>query len=334
MQAYCCDGCSETIICKISVADVENAKNGSREKWAENQSTALEELGEPLDATPEQEDVSAKPDTPKHVIEPRSSTKAKGEGEDKSIGVDANTAHHPEALDRSTSEVATGEDVLGPEPPDRSARIDAPASLVHTEVDSAGARRIGERALVSDKRPEPPDTTASLDNLANLLYSQGDLAGARPLTERALGIKEKVLGPEHPDTAAGLDNLADLLYSQGDLAGARPLLERSLTIHGKAFGPEHPNTNRVRYNYARLLSDLGHAAEALAQSQAAQASHKKVLGPNHHWTKDSARLSARLLFRHALNSLSRPSDEAPDDGSEAAAHNLLHRQGTLKERDR
>ena len=137
--------------------------------------------------------------------------------------------------------------------------------------------------------------------------------------ERALAIKEKVLGPEHPDTAAGLDNLANLLYSQGDLAGARPLLERSLTIRGKAFGPEDPSTNRVRYNYARLLSDMGHAAEALAQSRAAQASHKKALGPNHHWTKDSAGLSARLLFRHVLVSLSRPSDELLVDGSEVTA---------------
>jgi tetratricopeptide (TPR) repeat protein len=137
--------------------------------------------------------------------------------------------------------------------------------------------------------------------------------------ERALAIKEKAFGPEHPDTAAGLDNLANLLYSQGDLAGARPLLERSLTIRDKAFGPEDPNTNRARYNYARLLSDMGHAAEALAQSQAAQASHKKVLGPNHHWTKDSAGLSARLLFRHVLDSLLRPSDELLVDGSEVAA---------------
>ena len=315
MQAFCCDGCRETIICKVSVTDVEN---GSREKLAEIRSAVLEEFGESLGSTPEQEDVSAKLDTPKHVIKPRTNAETKEEGEDKSIGVDANTAHDPETLDRPMRELlpAAVEDITGPEPPDTSPRIDAPAGLVHTEGDSAGARRLGHDKGLD---PEPPETAASLDDLANLLYRQGDFAGARPLMERALTIKEKALGPEHPDTAAGLDNLANLLYSQGDLAGARPLLERLLTIRDNAFGPDDPNTNRVRYNYARLLSDMGHAAEALAQSQAARASHKKVLGPNHDWTKDSAGLSARLLFRHVLDSLSRPSDELLVDESELKA---------------
>jgi hypothetical protein len=117
MQAFCCDGCRETIICKASVTDVEN---GSGEKLAEIRSAVLEELGEPHGATPEQEDVSAKLDTPKHVIKPRRNTETKGEGEGKSIGVDANTAHDPETLDQPIRKLlpATVEDISSPEPPD------------------------------------------------------------------------------------------------------------------------------------------------------------------------------------------------------------------------
>ena len=152
MQAFCCDGCSKTIICKVSVTDVEN---GSGEKLAEIRSAVLEELGEPHGATPEQEDVSAKPNTRKHVINPRRNTETKGEGEDKSIGVEANTAHHPETLDRPIRELlpATVEDISGPESPGMSAPIDAPASPVHTEGDGAGARRVGHDKGLD---PEPP----------------------------------------------------------------------------------------------------------------------------------------------------------------------------------
>jgi hypothetical protein len=152
MQAFCCDGCSKTIICKVSATDVEN---GSGEKLAEIRSAVLEELGEPHGATPEQEDVSAKLDIRKHVIKPRRNTETKGEGEDKSIGVEANTAHHPETLDRPIQELlpATVEDISGPESLDMSAPIDAPASPVHTEGDGAGARRVGHDKGLD---PEPP----------------------------------------------------------------------------------------------------------------------------------------------------------------------------------
>jgi tetratricopeptide (TPR) repeat protein len=194
-----------------------------------------------------------------------------------------------------------------------------------------------------------------IHKLARLLQDQGDLAGARSLYTRALAINEKALGQEHPDTAAGLNNLADVFRAQGDFTGARPLMERALAIYDKAFGPEHPNTNRVRYNFARLLSSMGQTDEALAHSQAALAGHKKVLGQNHHWTKDSVSLAARLLFRHALGSVSRPSDEvlvgrsenmgrvvegtdgppnSPPPLNEAKRARIISRSGTKKARQK
>jgi hypothetical protein len=74
--------------------------------------------------------------------------------------------------------------------------------------------------------PEHPNTAQSLNNLASLLWTQGDLAGARRLHERALAIHEKVLGPDHFETADSLNHVALLLKAHGDLTGPQRLLLR------------------------------------------------------------------------------------------------------------
>jgi tetratricopeptide (TPR) repeat protein len=77
------------------------------------------------------------------------------------------------------------------------------------QIHAAGNKRalaISEKALGA----EHPDTGTSLNNLASLLESQGDYAGAKRVYERALAISEKALGAEHPSTKIIRENLAGL----------------------------------------------------------------------------------------------------------------------------
>jgi len=87
---------------------------------------------------------------------------------------------------------------------------------------------------------EHPSTMSAMNSLSSVLWSQGDLPGARRLEESALEVRKRVRGEEHPDTLTMMNNLAITLWQQGERVRARRLQETRVAGLTCVLGPIHP----------------------------------------------------------------------------------------------
>ena len=188
------------------------------------------------------------------------------------------------------------------------------ASALAEELgDYAGAQKLLEQQLASQRRSLPQDhawVLTSLANLAGLLIRKGELRAALPLCEEALVGRRRTLGDEHEATVLSLCQMSTLYRQLGDVARALALLEEALAVQRRTLGAEHEGTIRSLVNLSDLHMAAGDGAAACGLAMEAVSARRRLLGAAH---PDTLRVMCQLAQYTARCT------ESPEQMAEARA---------------
>lgn len=167
-------------------------------------------------------------------------------------------------------EVATAEEILGPDSPGLAKLLYILARAIHGQHKFFKAEPLYERAraiLEQNGEPEQRTLAALLSDLGMLLHQTGRDRAAETYLVRSVAICETVSGANQQGLVKPLANLGDFYLLTGRAAEAEPRFARALALSVKTFGPDDLVTGEILWVYSSLLRQMNRRHEAKDMSR-------------------------------------------------------------------